>query len=101
MLSLSSVEGEYSALTLQITVTYVLYVCTVITYSKGKDQPTKVANPARGELSRENVFPCPHSRLTIWSRETGSAVPSRVSQRNSIILRLNLEYSLQFYQPQR
>ena len=34
--------------------------------SKGKDQPGKVANPARG-------------RLRIWSRETGSAVASRVS----------------------
>ena len=28
----------------------------VITYSKGKDQPGKVANPARGQLNRENVF---------------------------------------------
>ena len=34
-------------------------------------------------------FPCPHSRLRIWSRETGSAVPSRVSLLISI-LRLNL-----------
>ena len=51
------------------------------TYSKGKDQPGKVANPARGQLNRENeyLFPCPHSRLRIWSRETGSAVPSRAS----------------------
>ena len=24
------------------------------------------------------LFPCPRSRLRIWSRETGSAVPSRV-----------------------
>ena len=28
--------------------------CMVITYRKGKDQPGKVANPARGELNREN-----------------------------------------------
>ena len=28
----------------------------VITYSKGKDQPGKAANPARGELNRENEF---------------------------------------------
>ena len=28
----------------------------VITYSKGKDQPGKVANPARGQLNRENDF---------------------------------------------
>ena len=34
-------------------------------------------------------FPCPRSRLRIWSRETGSAVPSRVSLLISI-LRLNL-----------
>ena len=39
----------------------------------------KVANPARGQLKRENeyqVFPCHlRSRLRIWSRETTSAVP--------------------------
>ena len=36
------------------------YVCMVITYSKGKDQPGKVANPARGHLNRENgYFPVP------------------------------------------
>ena len=28
----------------------------VITYSKGKDQPGKVANPARGQLNREKVI---------------------------------------------
>ena len=28
--------------------------CMVITYSKSKDQPGKVANPARGQLNREN-----------------------------------------------
>ena len=32
----------------------VQYVCMVITYSKSKDQPGKVANPARGQLNREN-----------------------------------------------
>ena len=31
-------------------------VCMVITYSKGKDQPGTVANPARDQLNRENVF---------------------------------------------
>ena len=37
-----------------------LYVCKVITYSKGKGQPGKVANPARGQLNRENhFFPVP------------------------------------------
>ena len=35
--------------------------CMVITYNKGKDQPGKVANPARGQLNREIDFslsPC-------------------------------------------
>ena len=59
-------------------------------HSKRQDQPGKVAHPARGQLNRENeYFSVPGSRLTIWSRETGSAVPSRVSLLISI-LRLNL-----------
>ena len=33
-----------------------MYVCMVIAYSKGKDQPGEVANPARGQLNRENIF---------------------------------------------
>ena len=38
----------------------VKYECMVITYSKGKDQPGKVANPVRGYLNRENEsFPVP------------------------------------------
>ena len=61
------------------------------TRSKSMDQPGKVANPACGQLNEENIiFPYPRSRrLRIWSRETGSAVPSRVSLLISI-LRLNL-----------
>ena len=41
----------------------------------------EVANPARGQLNRENkYFPvCPCSRLRIWSRDARSAVRSRVS----------------------
>ena len=63
----------------------------VITYSKSMDQPGKVANLARGQLNGENIlFSCPRSRLRIWSRETSSAVPSRVSLLISILLRLNL-----------
>ena len=53
------------------------------------DQQGKVANPARGQLNRENEYsPVPVS-LRIWSRETGSAVSSRVSLLVSI-LRLNM-----------
>ena len=33
-----------------------MYVCMVIPYSKDKDQPGKAANPARGQLNRENEF---------------------------------------------
>ena len=37
-----------------------MYVRMVITYSKSKGQPGKVANPARGQLNRENeYFPVP------------------------------------------
>ena len=53
------------------------------------DQPGKVANPARGQLNRVNVFFCFCLRLKFWSRETGSAAPFRVSLLISI-LRLNL-----------
>ena len=38
------------------------------------------------------IFPCPRACMRIWSRETGSAVPSRVSLLISI-LRLNLVLS--------
>ena len=31
-----------------------MYICMVITYSKGEDQPGKVANSARGQLNRKN-----------------------------------------------
>ena len=60
-------------------------------YSKRRNQPGKVANPACGQLNRENEYFLVRvrSRLRMWSRETGSAVPSRVSLLISI-LRLNL-----------
>ena len=51
------------------------------------DQPGKGANPARGQLNREHEYS--RACLIIWSRETGSAVPSRVSLL-IFILRLNL-----------
>ena len=38
--------------------------------AKRKDQPGKVANPPRGQLSSFFFF-CPRSLLRIWSRETG------------------------------
>ena len=76
-----------------------MYICVYVcmyghAYSKSMNQPGKVANPARGELNREyDFFPCPRSRLKIWSRETASVVvPSRPASAGSppYILRLNL-----------
>ena len=54
-------------------------------------QPGKVADESCSwsALLGKWIFPCPRSRLRTWSRETGSAVPSRVSLLISI-LRLNL-----------
>ena len=54
-----------------------MYTCIVITYSRVQIN-RKVANPVHGQLNREKC-PCPRSRLKIWFRETGLAVPSRVS----------------------
>ena len=56
-------------------------ICIVVTYNKGEDQTWKVANPARGQLAEQGkwIVPCTRSRLSIWSRKTGSAVPSHVS----------------------
>ena len=51
-----------------------LHICMVITYKQSMNQTGVVANPARGQLNRENS----RSRLRFWSRETGSVVPSRV-----------------------
>ena len=53
------------------------------------NQPGKIANPARVQLNREKIFLCPRAWLIIWSSETGSAFPSRVSLLISV-LRLNL-----------
>ena len=33
-----------------------MYVCMVIIYIKGKDQSGKAANPARGQLNKENEY---------------------------------------------
>ena len=39
-----------------------MYVYIVITCDKGKGQPGKVANPARGHLDRENEYFPVHDR---------------------------------------
>ena len=68
-----------------------MYVCMATHIAiNSMNQPDKVANPARGQLNRENeYFPVRVClRLRIWSRETSSAVPSRVP---ISILRLKLK----------
>ena len=58
-------------------------VCMVDTFSREYIAIAMVVHPARCQLNstgkKMDVFPCPRSRLRIWSRETGSVVPSRVS----------------------
>ena len=63
-----------------------MYVCMVITYSR-RVWINRVRLPIL--LVVKIIFPCPRACLGIWSREMGSAVPSRVSLLISI-LRLNL-----------
>ena len=67
-----------------------MYVCMVITYSKSKDQPGKVANPARSHLDRENEY----SPVPVRAWEFGLARRVRRSRPASacsfFILRLNL-----------
>ena len=65
----------------------IMYVCMVITYSRVWINlvrlPILLVVSWTGEIK---LFPCPHACLRIWSRETGSGVPSRVSLLISIIL---------------
>ena len=48
-----------------------MYVCMYVyghhIYQKSMDQPGKVANPARGQLNRENEYSCYESLVTIRS----------------------------------
>ena len=66
-----------------------MYVYMVITYSRvwinRVRLPILLVVSSTGKL----IFPCPRACMRIWSREKGSAVPSRVSLLISI-LRLNL-----------
>ena len=61
----------------------------VIIYSKGKDQPGKCQSCSWSAEQEKTILPCPRSRLRVWSRETDSAVSSRISLLISI-LRLNM-----------
>ena len=64
--------SSFPPLALSFFKTLCLYVYIAITFSKSKDQPGKVANPARGgHLNSENeFFPVP-----VRAREFGLAIP--------------------------
>ena len=69
-----------------------MYVCMyVCMYSQqGMDQPRYTCQSYSWSAEQGKLFlPYPRSRVIIWSRETGSAVPSRASL-VIFILRLNL-----------
>ena len=61
----------------------------VITYSRVWINRVRLPILLVVNCTEKIIFPCPRACLRIWSRETGSAVPSRVSLLISI-LRLNL-----------
>ena len=72
---------HFVELCISVCISVCMYIlCIVSTFSSSTDQPSPVANPARGQLNRDlGIFPCTRSRLRIWSRETGSAVLPRAS----------------------
>ena len=67
----------------------IMYVCMVITYSRVWINRVRLPILLVVSWTGKIIFPCLRACLRIWSRETGSAVPSRVSLLISI-LRLNL-----------
>ena len=60
----------------------------VITYSKSKDQPGKVAKPARGQLKRENKY----------SLAPGVRVESAGSRISICLFIFLVFYSIEFYE---
>ena len=61
------------------------------TYSKSKDEPCKVVNPARGQLNRENeYFPVPVRALEFGLARRVRPTRLTSAYAFSIILRLNL-----------
>ena len=79
--SLSRTHYWYEVDMLKVPAIYVfMYVCMYShTYSKSMNQPGKIANPARGQLNRENeYFPVPvlvkeSEKRKIKNRSTAAA----------------------------
>ena len=57
------------------------------------DQPCKVANSSPRQLNRENIFPCPRSRLRFCSRE--KVWPSRPASARSFKYEYNIRSAKQ------
>ena len=68
-----------------------IYVCMIITYSRVCFNRAKLPILFVVSRTRKMIFPSPRTRLRIWSRETGSGSPSRVSL---VILHVVLRLSL-------
>ena len=66
-----------------------MYVCMVTHIARVWINRVRLPVLRTWSPEQEKIFPCLRSCLRIWSRETGSAVPSRVSLLTSM-LRLNL-----------
>ena len=58
--------------------TVYIYACVVIKLKQSTNQPEGCQSCSHDQLTREEIS-CPRSCLKIWFRETGLAVPSRVS----------------------
>ena len=74
---------------LQRAVVHTGYVCMVVTHSRVPINRVRLSILLVVSRTGEISILCPRSRLRIWSRQTGSAFPYRVSLLISI-LRLNL-----------
>ena len=68
----------------------------MVTYSKSMDQPVKVANPARGQLNRENeYFLSAFAPENLVSRDGfGSHVPRQPALISMLKLNLVLTYGI-------
>ena len=62
-----------------------MYVCMVITYSRVWINRVRLPILLVVSCTGKIIFPGPRACLRIWSRETGSAGPSRVSLLISIL----------------
>ena len=63
-----------------------MYVCMVTYIARVWINRVRLTTCSWSAEQGKRIFSCPRSRLIIWSRQTGSAVPSRVSLLISILI---------------